>query len=204
MEGLLSSTAILDLRQPLRLNARLRMSDGSCNLGYQLDALGVPKLLGLKGPSGDRTVWLLLLFRMKLNEAGYLTVLSSQCYVYPAGDVESGPLLRYEYERDPKTNYSVAHLHVEGTSEPLKQINELTGQSKGLGQLHFPLGGKRYRPSVEDVLEFLIAEEFVAPKEGWEEYLDFYRTEYHERQLRAAISASPEVARQALDELCDS
>ncbi len=59
-------------------------------------------------------------------------------------------------------------------------------------------GGRRFRPALEDVIEFLVDEQLVRPREGWLGALDRSRREFREIQLRAAVRRDPEVARQAL------
>jgi hypothetical protein len=48
---------------------------------------------------------------------------------------------------------------------------------KSLSRLHLPAGGRRYRTSVEDVIEFVANERLATPKDGWEVALEDSRAE---------------------------
>jgi len=69
------------------------------------------------------------------------------------------------------------------------------GRSRGgLGKLHLTVGGRRYRPSIEDVIDMLIMERLLDPKPHAQERLEAGREEFQRRQLRAAIRRDPEAA----------
>jgi hypothetical protein len=67
--------------------------------------------------------------------------------------------------------------------------------------LHLPVGGRRFRPSLEDVIEFLIVERIASPRDGWEAALNASRDAFLERQLRAAVRRKPESAVAQLEEM---
>lgn len=56
------------------------------------------------------------------------------------------------------------------------------------------MGGRRFRPTLEDICEFLIVERLVEHRAGWAETLERSREAFQEKQLRAAIRRFPEVA----------
>jgi hypothetical protein len=56
------------------------------------------------------------------------------------------------------------------------------------------VGGRRYRPSIEDVIDMLVAERFLRQKPGTRERLDASRDAFQRRQLRAAIRRDPDSA----------
>ena len=60
--------------------------------------------------------------------------------------------------------------------------------------LHLPAGGRGYRPSLEDLIEFCILEELVTPRPGWQSALDASRDRFHIQQLRAAMRRDPDSA----------
>lgn len=185
----------------LRLTARWVHGTNDGRLGYKMDTAGVPTPIPLYGPSGEPCSYLYIAFRLTLNEAGYLVTTKSALRLY-LDQGNSPSLFRYEYVRDYPIQYPNPHLHVEGKAgEGWEELNRRTGQKKGLGQLHFPVGGKRYRPSIEDFLEFLIAEGYVQERDGWQEAIEVYRGTYHERQLGAAVHANPDFAAASLKEL---
>jgi hypothetical protein len=66
----------------------------------------------------------------------------------------------FDYERDKAGGYPEAHLQVPGQSGALAAMT--SGPDKrSLDRLHFPVGGRRFRPILEDVIEFLIVEQLA-------------------------------------------
>lgn len=125
----------------------------------------------------------------------YLTVKQSYFGILADPDAPN-PLFHYDYERD-KEAYTEAHVQVFGANEHLDpMIIELSPnrKKKHMGELHFPVGGRRFRPALEDVLEFLIDEGLVDPKEGWKDVLETCRAGFRTKQLRAAVRREPDAA----------
>lgn len=183
----------------LRLMAVWKEEDNDGRLGFKLDPLGIPSRIPLPGPDGGSSCYLYILFRLTLNDAGHLVTTKSALRLFLDEEEDATPLFRYEYSRDYPIRYPNPHLHVEGqNNDAWRELNERTNQKKGLGQLHFPLGGKRYRPSVEDFLEFLIMEGYVKGREGWEDAIEIVRSTYHQKQLGAAVKDDQEFAASVL------
>src|SRR5882757_2868849 len=118
----------------------------------------------------------------------YLTVRSSFAGVFPTEMGKDG-LFHYDYERDKRDSYPDAHLQIAGQDESMAAL--LPG--KPIVKLHFPVGGKRFRPSLEDVIEFLIREGLTEGKDGYKAVLDRGREKFRINQLRAAMRRSPDV-----------
>ena len=121
--------------------------------------------------------------------------------------VATAPGIRFEYERDYK-NAPCAHIHYSGVAGLLSPAlmqnfqNAKNRRKKGrLEDLHLPVGGKRFRPSLEDFLYFLIAECGFRGKPGWEQRLLHSRQEWLERQAAAAARDFPFAAAAALEAL---
>lgn len=83
----------------------------------------------------------------------------------------------------------------------MARLCERAGIRRELHRFHLPVGGRRFRPSVEDVIEFLAVEGLVEARPGWQDVVEVERAEFHRVQLLAAIRRDPETARQALDQL---
>jgi hypothetical protein len=146
--------------------------------------------------------WLDVFFRLCMDGSGnYLTVTTSFFGIFAADD-EKSCLCHFDYERDKAHGYPEAHLQVHGDSSALASWK--SQQKKPLAKLHFPVGGRRYRPTLEDVIEFLIVERLADPREGWEDVLNTQRRDFQRIQLRAAIRRDPETARQAITDLGSS
>ncbi len=132
--------------------------------------------------------WMEISYRLRLDAEGeYLTVASSYVGIF-ANDSVRSLLCHVDYERDKPHGYPEAHLQVEGASAALAAWRLTDGTAgRALRDLHFPVGGRRYRPALEDVIEFLIVERLAAPRPGWERVLNTSRDDFRRRQLRAAI-----------------
>ncbi len=142
--------------------------------------------------SGDVPLWLAVHMRTALDPEGYL-VTQESTYTLSKG-FDQVELLHYDYERD-KAGYPDAHVQVIGGSKDWDDVLVASGRSRGgLGKLHFTVGGRRYRPSVEDVIDMLIDERFLDPKPQARERLAVSREAFQRRQLRAAIRRDPDAA----------
>ncbi|WP_131831427.1 hypothetical protein [Pseudofrankia asymbiotica] len=104
-------------------------------------------------------------------------------------------LLHYDYERDKRDGYPDAHLQIPATSDSWTSLLTRRRNAKDeLGYLHLPTGGRRFRPTVEDVVEFLIVERISDARDGWREVLARSRDSFLGHQLRAAVRRFPETA----------
>lgn len=137
---------------------------------------------------GKPRCWLKVEYLLRLDSSGeYLTVDQSSVSVFATDDDHSF-LCRLDYERG-KQGFPESHLQIEGESAvlatwPGKPRRELE-------RLHFPMGSRRYRPTLEDFIEFLILEGLTEARAGWREVLDAGRDAYRRVQLRAAIRRDP-------------
>ena len=146
----------------------------------------------------------------------FLAVDKSAVAVYPGLQAQKEPLFRYEYQRDASQTPS-AHLHIHAHRDAFTATMVRAGQTTKRGakraeddpvpslkELHFPLGGSRFRPCLEDVLEMLI-EEFGLDHDkgpnGSREALRIGRAAWRRRQTGAAVRDDPESAANALREL---
>jgi len=103
-------------------------------------------------------------------------------------------LLHFDYEREKKNNYPEAHLQVVASSEAWRSASP----GRALERLHLPVGGRRYRFTLEDVAHFLLAEGLVGESEGAKDALAALRAKFESDQLRAAIRRDPKTAREFL------
>jgi hypothetical protein len=156
-----------------------------------LDPCMIP--LALKGKAPQ--LYLGLLYRMAADDRGqYPMIRSSVMYLSPDRD-GAATLLHYDYERDKADDYPEAHLQVCATSEEWEQAMRSYGpKGRPLKKLHLPVGGRRFRPSVEDLIEFLVTEKLADGRRGWKAHVDEGRQRFEERQLRAAVRRHPDIA----------
>ena len=109
--------------------------------------------------------------------------------------------MHYDYERG-KHKYPEAHLQVDASGEAWDILCRPRGLSnRPLRRLHFPVGGRRYRPTLEDLIAFLITEDLADHHPGAWEHIEAGREDFRKRQLRAAVRRNPEDALSILREL---
>jgi hypothetical protein len=71
-----------------------------------------------------------------------------------------------------------------------------------LQRLHLPVGGRRFRPTLEDLIDFLIIEKLVTDcRPDWAEEVAAGRERFRRRQLMAVVRRDPE---SALESLCEA
>lgn len=135
-----------------------------------------------------------LVHSLELDESGrFLTTSRSTYKLSLAGS--HVPIVTYDYTRDPPNEYPEAHLHLHGRAVVVQDMLERCGRAKDKpDDLHFPVGGRRFRPCLEDLIEFCILERLVQPRPDWERALNESRQRFREHQLRAAVRRSPGIA----------
>lgn len=119
--------------------------------------------------------------------------------------VVTAPGLRYEFERN-YTSAPTAHIHLAGVTGLLSvalMANYAGRKQKGkrrgeMAELHLPVGGRRFRPSLEEFLFFIIAECGFQGRPGWESRLLAAREEWLDIQLRAAVHDHAAIAADTL------
>ena len=188
----------------IRVSAVL-LEDGRCLVGYKVSknnfiTAPIPVTTG----KADPRCYLDLMHTLFLTDRLDLAVATSRYALYLNADDEE-PLFHYDYERN-KEDYPVAHFHIAVESEPWEEFFERSDRTSHMQveSLHLPVGGKRYRPSLEDLVEFLVLEEFAKPHGGyedntWKAVVAQHREEFHRLQLAAAIYRDPETTRATLD-----
>lgn len=105
------------------------------------------------------------------------------------------PIVRIEYVRDARS-VPCSHLHVHAESGLFTELLAATGHpsAAAIESIHVPTGGDRFRPCVEDFVQFLIEECGVAAREGWQEEVLEGRERYRQIQTAAAVRDRPEAA----------
>lgn len=196
MSGLLNATVC----NGVRITAVTMQQGRRVQIGYnigadRLDATeGIPLALGRRPPR----LSLALSYRLVADDAGqYLMVESSFMGLSMDRHLDK-ILLHYDYEREKADGYPEAHLQIVAESEAWATA---CPQGRALDRLHLPVGGRRYRPTLEDLVEFLIREDLAEGRKGWESPVQKGREGFHQKQMRAAIRRDPQTAREILDEL---
>jgi hypothetical protein len=134
----------------------------------------------------------------------YLAVERSTVKVIAGRDGSKEPLFRYEFVRGTADHVPGAHIHVHAHRDDLTWLMTRAdrngdGQLRRLHDWHFALGGGRFRPCLEDVLEMLINEVGVdVVTSDARERLARGRLRWRDRQLRAAVRDHPTAAAEVL------
>lgn len=138
-------------------------------------------------------------WRFVPNSSGqYLKTAWSQFGLY----VNNAPFTRLEVDPSKEGGHDAwlaAHIQVTGESGYLGFLLGSRGlKLRRLQNLHLPVGGFRYRPCLEDFIEFAIDEDLILGKDGWNETLNETRERYRVKQLHTLVYRYPEVSREAL------
>lgn len=141
-------------------------------------------------------------------ERKFLAVHSSKIEVLAS--VSREPLFRFEYVRG-ANSVPAAHLQVHAHRDAMTYVMTTVGRTSKrpgrsaktdglpkLQDLHFPLGGHRFRPALEDVVEMLIDEFNLDHELDAREVLAEQRETWRLTQTKAAVRDAPEAAIEAL------
>jgi hypothetical protein len=110
--------------------------------------------------------------------------------------VDRAPVLRIDYRRD-MNKVPSAHVQVHGHRGALSHLLSQAGHATphDMASLHIPVGGARFRPCLEDFIQFLIAEcKFDAKTRQWRHHVEAGRARWRLRQAGAIARDLPEVA----------
>ena len=127
---------------------------------------------------------------------------------------QRNPLFRVEYKRQPK-NVPAAQMHLYAHRDSMTYAMVRAGRTSKrpgrigvsespvptLQNLHFPLGGHRFRPALEDLIEMLIDEFGINRRDDALEVLKEARIKWRLTQTRAAVRDAPGAAADSLHEL---
>lgn len=144
----------------------------------------------------------------------FLAVDESEIKVFAGSRASGEPLFRYEFMRWPTPDVSGAHIQVHAHRDAITYVMSKAGRSSRRGRsladsdvvprlskLHFPLGGPRFRPCLEDVLEMPVVELGVDHPPGGRQALQDGRQNWRRLQLATATRDNPRSAIAALTEL---
>lgn len=144
----------------------------------------------------------------------YMAVSSAEFHVFAHGNRQ--PLFRYEFVKAATESVPTAHLQIHAHRDAFTWAMTAAGRrskrSKARGdralrvppsmeEVHFPLGGRRFRPALEDVLHMLVEEFGVQAADGWQGHLMKAREDWRRAQTKAVIRDAPSDAADALREL---
>lgn len=150
---------------------------------------------------GDRLASLEIHVRCRLDSRGRWLAVDQSAYKLRL-DADSTPLLRLEYLRDAHTAPS-AHLQVHAQRGALSHLLSRAGHHAphDMSKLHLPLGGARFRPCFEDLVQLIVTEVGVDVLPGWERAVFAGRARWRRTQAKAVARDFPEEAADVLRQL---
>lgn len=118
------------------------------------------------------------------------------------------PLFRLEYLSNMR-NKPIAHWQVHAERGSLTHLLTHAWQKNNrkhqephlLESLHLPVGGERFRPCLEDLIQFLIEECGVDGRRTWRKAVDSGRLSWRRRQLASAVRDDPATSASVLAKL---
>lgn len=156
---------------------------------------------------GDHIADLRITLFLDLDRTGaYLKTVRSAMALYAV--LDRAPLIRMEYEAGMR-NAPIAHWQIHAERGSFSQMlarahacrPKVVKKPHDLSSLHIPVGGERFRPCLEDFLQFLVVECGADAEPGWEDVLADSREQWRRRQLGSAVRDSPTDAARVLEEL---
>lgn len=140
---------------------------------------------------GVLLAWLRLDFLCRLDATDeFLAIDKSK--IWMVAQVDATPVFRFEYLYDAEW-VPHSHIQVHGERGALAHLLSQTGRSRphSMSTLHLPTGGSRFRPNLEDVVQFLIVDCRFDALDTWREAVDRERAEWRRVQTRTACRALP-------------
>lgn len=160
--------------------------------------------LDLRGPldgSRDGIAELSANYKLCVDSYGTHIAVEHSSFVLKA-KLDRAPIIRWDYDRDAR---SKPRSHVQVTarrgalSHILSRLDHETPHS--IESLHVPMGGERFRPCLEDIIEFLIRDCGFQGATGWENVIQNGRARWRRIQTRAVVRDSPAEAVAELESL---
>lgn len=138
--------------------------------------------------------WSFVMFA-EASSDGFLKVDQLRLWMTPA--FEESPVVRLEYENH-STKPPVSHWQFHAERGALsfilartRQDGKYAGVPMSLSALHFPTGGRRFRPGIEDFIQFLIQECGFDSMQGWRRVLEDSRELGRRFQVRTIARDYP-------------
>ncbi|WP_049168202.1 hypothetical protein [Corynebacterium propinquum] len=159
-------------------------------------AFSVQKSLVI-GKSSSTRLHLRCEYRLCTNSTGnHLATESSTFKVEFKALKRFAPIVRFEYERNAR-NKPASHFQFHADSVELGLLLARAGKYSTAAQqqdVHFPMGGDRYRICLEDVIELLVREFDAVPKSDWDSVVEKGRKKFELQQAETVIRHNFELA----------
>lgn len=143
--------------------------------------------------NGARLAELSIVLYLDLDWTGtFLKNVRTDCAAYSVLDRQ--PLFRMDYRADMQSA-PVAHWQFHAERGAMTHLLSMAQAHRPksvesphmLSRLHFPIGGERFRPCIEDLIQFVIEECGVDAVPGWDEVVQAGRERWRRIQLRTVV-----------------
>ena len=148
---------------------------------------------------GQRLAWLRIDYLCRLDTSlEYLAIDRSKVWV--VAEVDSTPLIRFEYQYEADW-VPHSHIHVHGERGALSHLLSQTGRKEphNMAALHLPTAGARFRPTLDDVVQFLVTDCRFDALDTWRAAVLRSRANWRRIQTRSVCRTLPEDAATELE-----
>lgn len=156
-------------------------------LDERRDQVGIPLTI-----DGDPCLELGFSMECTLDSSGRYLAVDRSSVSLRAAMWRREAIVRFEF--DSRRSWADAHINVHGENGALAYVLAVAARKRGhpphhpkLQVLHLVVGGKRFRPCLEDVIEMTVGDFEIDTKNGWREHLEAGRRRWHRKQLFAAM-----------------
>ncbi len=140
------------------------------------------------------------------RSSAYLKTVRSEFALHSV--LDRAPLLRLDYDAAMRSA-PVSHWQVHAERGAISQLlarahardPRRVPSPHALSSLHLPVGGERFRPCLEDLLQFVVEECGVDHNDGWRAHVEAGRRLWRLRQLGSAVRDVPGEAARVLGDL---
>lgn len=155
----------------------------------------------MRGKNGDKLAELDVFQRFCLDSTEKFLAVEQSVFKVTAF-VDRTPIVRYDYDRSARSKPS-AHIQIHAHRGAISHVLSQTGHPKphALESLHFPTGGARFRPCLEDLLEFLVRDCKFDAKGTWSTAVKAGRERWRRLQVRSIVRDVPSEAVDVLERL---
>ena len=155
-------------------------------------------LLAPESASGE-LAQLLVNYKLCADSYGDYVAVEHSTFVLRA-KLDRAPIIRWDFDRRPRRKPS-SHVQVTAHRGALSHLLSRLEHPNPhtMEALHIPMGGERFRPCLEDVVEFLIRDCGFSGSSGWEETVRNGRAKWRRIQTGAVVRDSPESAAAELE-----
>lgn len=144
-------------------------------------------LRGLHDASDRGLAELAANYKLCIDSYGAHLAVEHSSFVLKA-KLDRTPIIRWDYDREARskpTSHVQVTAHRGALSHLLSRLDHPTPHS--IESLHIPMGGERFRPCLEDIVEFLIRDCGFPGTDGWAAALADGRAKWRRIQTRAVV-----------------